>query len=113
MEHWERSAGSINDESDIEDTGYDARPECDSYYDEEEYDFAVRRLTPTECERLQGFPDGWKDGIMVPQKNGKLKPAADSARYKLYGNGIALPCLIPIMFGIRKVYEDNAVQRSD
>jgi DNA (cytosine-5)-methyltransferase 1 len=39
----------------------------------------VRRLTPTECERLQGFPDGWTDG------------QADSHRYKQLGNAVAVP----------------------
>ena len=39
----------------------------------------VRRLTPTECERLQGFPDGWTDG------------QADSHRYKQMGNAVAVP----------------------
>ena len=49
MEHWERSAGSINDESDIEDTGYDARPECDSYYDEEEFCICVHEVCRDNC----------------------------------------------------------------
>lgn len=40
----------------------------------------VRRLTPTECERLQGFPDGWTGGF------------ADSVRYKMLGNAVAVPC---------------------
>ena len=44
--------------------------------------YRVRRLTPTECARLQGFPDGWCDGA----------EGSDSAQYKLWGNGIALPC---------------------
>ena len=39
----------------------------------------VRRLTPTECERLQGFPDGWTEG------------QADSNRYKQMGNAVAVP----------------------
>jgi DNA (cytosine-5)-methyltransferase 1 len=39
----------------------------------------VRRLTPTECERLQGFPDGWTEG------------QADSHRYKQMGNAVAVP----------------------
>jgi Site-specific DNA methylase len=40
----------------------------------------VRRLTPTECERLQGFPDGWTADL------------SDSARYKALGNAVAVPC---------------------
>ena len=40
----------------------------------------VRRLTPTECERLQGLPDGYTDG------------GSDTARYKALGNGMAQPC---------------------
>lgn len=56
----------------------------------------VRRLTPLECERLQGFPDGWTDiGDWVKTgKRGrkiKVKGSADSPRYKALGNSIALP----------------------
>lgn len=51
----------------------------------------VRRLTPLECERLQGFPDGWTDiGEWVDSK-GKKHKDADSPRYKALGNSIALP----------------------
>lgn len=45
-------------------------------------DTVVRRLTPLECERLQGYPDGWTD-------NGQ----ADSARYRQLGNSVAVPCV--------------------
>jgi DNA (cytosine-5)-methyltransferase 1 len=48
---------------------------------------SVRRLTPTECERLQGFPDGW-----TAIKHRK-KPAADGPRYKALGNSMAVPVL--------------------
>jgi DNA (cytosine-5)-methyltransferase 1 len=52
----------------------------------------VRRLTPTECERLQGFPDGWTDiGEWTDSKGKVHKEASDSARYKALGNSIALP----------------------
>lgn len=51
----------------------------------------VRRLTPLECERLQGFPDGWTDiGDYIDSK-GKKKHTADTARYRALGNSIALP----------------------
>lgn len=49
------------------------------------YGMAVRRLTPTECERLQGFPDEY---TQVPHRN---KPAADGPRYKALGNSWAVP----------------------
>jgi len=49
--------------------------------------YAVRRLTPTECERLQGFPDGY---TQVPYRN---KPAADGPRYKALGNSMAVNCM--------------------
>lgn len=49
--------------------------------------FVVRRLTPTECERLQGFPDGWTDVEF------KGKPASDTARYKALGNSMAVPVM--------------------
>lgn len=50
----------------------------------------VRRLTPLECERLQGFPDGWTN----------IEKASDSARYKALGNSVAIPCVDFIMRGI-------------
>ena len=51
----------------------------------------VRRLTPTECERLQGFPDGWTDIGEWTDSKGKRHKPADSPRYKALGNSIALP----------------------
>lgn len=48
---------------------------------------AVRRLTPIECERLQGFPD---DYTLIPVRG---KPAADGPRYKALGNSMAVPCM--------------------
>lgn len=51
----------------------------------------VRRLTPMECERLQGFPDGWTDIGEWTDSKGKLhKESSDSARYKALGNSIAV-----------------------
>ena len=61
----------------------------------------VRRLTPTECERLQGFPDGWT------AYGADKKPISDSARYKGLGNSLALPCVIFILCRIQRVYEQN------
>ena len=53
---------------------------------------AVRRLTPLECERLQGFPDGWTDiGTEYIGTDSKKRKVSDSARYKALGNSIALP----------------------
>lgn len=51
----------------------------------------VRRLTPLECERLQGFPDGWTDIGDYIDSTGKQRKTSDSARYKALGNSIALP----------------------
>ena len=50
----------------------------------------IRRLTPLECERLQGFPDGW---TLIPG-------ASDSARYKALGNSVAIPCVDFVLRGI-------------
>lgn len=91
----------------------------------------VRRLTPTECARLQGFPDWWCDDLETQepteeemsfwrgvfntfgQINGLKKektdkqikkwladPHTDSAEYKMWGNGVALPCVCRVMAGI-------------
>lgn len=54
--------------------------------------YAVYRLTPLECERLQGYPDGWTDIGAWTDSKGKLhKESTDSARYRACGNSIALP----------------------
>ena len=53
----------------------------------EAYAYLIRRLTPLECERLQGFPDDWTD----------IPSASDSARYKALGNSVAIPCVEFIM----------------
>ena len=50
----------------------------------------IRRLTPLECERLQGFPDGWTD----------LPGSSDSARYRALGNSVAIPCVEFVMRGV-------------
>ncbi|WP_198306598.1 DNA (cytosine-5-)-methyltransferase [Dehalobacterium formicoaceticum] len=61
----------------------------------------IRRLTPLECERLQGFPDGW---TLIPG-------ASDSARYKALGNSVAIPCVDFVLRGIayflRKIDEEQ------
>lgn len=51
----------------------------------------VRRLTPLECERLQGFPDEWTDIGTYHNESGKRRQSSDTARYKALGNSIALP----------------------
>lgn len=51
----------------------------------------VRRLTPKECERLQGLPDDWTDIGEYTDSRGKKRKTSDSARYKAIGNGIAVP----------------------
>jgi DNA (cytosine-5)-methyltransferase 1 len=55
--------------------------------------YAVRRLTPLECERLMGFPDGWTD----------IPGASDTARYKSLGNSVARPCVDFVMSRIAEV----------
>lgn len=102
--------------------------------------YIVRRITPTECCRLQGFPEGWADnvaidnpteddvaywekvfreyakalGISRKEKTDKQirkwlqNPESDSAKYKMWGNGIALPCAIFVMEGIARILrKDN------
>lgn len=101
------------------------KPEPEPYY-------IVRRLTPTECARLQGFPDWWCSGLGIenptkeeigfwtevwethrkvmgtskkPKTEKQIRkwladPYSDSAEYKLWGNGIALPCAYFVLAGI-------------
>lgn len=54
----------------------------------------VRRLTPTEAERLQGYPDGWTEA------SADGSPISDTKRYQMLGNSIAVPCVAYIMQGI-------------
>ena len=54
--------------------------------------YIIRRLTPLECCRLQGFPDWWTDGV----------DGSDSAQYKMWGNGIALPCAVDVIGRLHK-----------
>ena len=96
-----------------------------------EPDYTVRRLTPTECARLQGFPDWWCSGLddkypaiqdirfwmdvwntyasviggCKPKNEKQIRrwlehPHSDSAEYKLWGNGVALPCVFFVLSGI-------------
>jgi len=67
---------------------------------------AVRRLTPRECERLQGFPDDW---TQVPYRG---KPAADGPRYKACGNSMAVPVMLWIGKRIQEVGEMAGVDES-
>ena len=105
--------------------------------DGDEIDYIVRRLTPTECARLQGFPDWWCDDLGIPDPTdediakwrevfethakaiGKItkpksdaqirkwlqNPQSDSAEYKMWGNGVALPNVFFVLAGI-KHYSD-------
>ena len=61
--------------------------------------YIVRRLTPTECARLQGFPDWWCQDL----------GGSDSAIYKAYGNGLALPCAFDVLNRIARYmrYEEE------
>ena len=60
----------------------------------------IRRLTPLECERLQGFPDGWTD----------IPGASDSARYKALGNSVAIPCVDFVLRGIAYFLGEGCVK---
>ena len=53
----------------------------------------IRRLTPLECERLQGLPDDWTN----------IPGASDSARYRALGNSVAIPCVEFIMRSLKEV----------
>jgi DNA (cytosine-5)-methyltransferase 1 len=74
--------------------------------------YVVRRLTPTECERLQGFPDGWTDIGEYIDSKGKMKKTSDTARYKALGNSIALPSWKWIVKRISALYERDCTLAS-
>lgn len=104
--------------------------------------YIVRRLTPIECSRLQGFPDFWLDGLETPEPTGHdiafwrevfethrkvvtgakkpktdkqiikwlQNPYSDGAAYKLWGNGIALPCFLYVVEGIKEVLDRTSTE---
>ena len=74
--------------------------------------YTVRRLTPLECERLQGFPDGWTDIGEWVDSNGKRHKEADSPRYKALGNSIALPPWKWVLKRLCACYERDATMAS-
>ena len=74
---------------------------------------AVRRLTPLECERLQGFPDGWTDiGEWVDSKGKTHKKSYDNRRYKALGNSIAIPPWKWVLKRLCAQYERDATMAS-
>lgn len=113
-----------------------------------EMEYIIRRLTPLECCRLQGFPDDWTDniaitepkasvirewmiawaewwrligkdsGIQLPKDAKQVErwladPASDSGLYKVWGNGIALPCAMFVMEGIAEVLKGENSNESE
>ena len=74
--------------------------------------YTVRRLTPLECERLQGFPDGWTDIGDWKDTNGKVRKTSDAARYKALGNSIALPAWKWVLKRLCACYERDATMAS-
>lgn len=74
--------------------------------------YIVRRLTPLECERLQGYPDGWTDIGEWVDSNGKTRQTSDAARYKALGNSIALPPWKWVLKRLCACYERDATMAS-
>ena len=78
------------------------KSECERYI--------VRRLTPLECERLQGFPDFWTDIGEWTDSKGKLhKESSDSARYAALGNSIALPYWFYVLSKLSEFCEEKTM----
>lgn len=105
--------------------------------------YIVRRLTPTECARLQGFPDWWAQGLETeepteddvsfwrdvfdtyseimgtkPRSDSQIikwlkNPHSDSAEYKMWGNGVALPCVWFVLAGIAWAEENEQEAQMD
>ena len=74
--------------------------------------YIVRRLTPLECERLQGFPDGWTDIGEYTDSKGKKRKTSDASRYKALGNSIALPSWRWVLKRISAQYEKTPLMAS-
>jgi DNA (cytosine-5)-methyltransferase 1 len=64
--------------------------------------YLVRRLTPTECERLQGFPDDWT------KYGASGKEISDSKRYQMLGNSVAVPCVAYLLQGITDILRGDS-----
>ena len=82
MVHWQQGGGEVEDN-----VSGALRANAEHSYQFARIQSTVRRLTPHECERLQGFPD---DHTAVQYRN---KPACDGPRYKALGNSMAVPCV--------------------
>ena len=83
------------------------RSKTPAVYSQQNYlcaDFAVRRLTPIECERLQGFPDDW---TKIPWRNKPAEQCPDGPRYKACGNSMAVPVMRWIGERIEKVNRER------
>jgi DNA (cytosine-5)-methyltransferase 1 len=85
-------------------------PQCVALQGKSRY--IVRRLTPLECERLQGFPDGWTDIGEWVDSTGKKRQTSDAARYKALGNSIALPPWKWVLKRLCACYERDATMAS-
>ena len=72
----------------------------------------VRRLTPLECERLQGFPDGWTDIGDWTDSKGRTHRTSDAARYRALGNSIAIPPWKWVLKRLCAEYERDATMGS-
>ena len=71
--------------------------------------YIVRRLTPLECTRLQGYPDGWVDiGDWIDSK-GKKHKDADSPKYKALGNSIAIPPWLFVLSRLNEYCEEKTM----
>jgi DNA (cytosine-5)-methyltransferase 1 len=81
-------------------------------YEQPKIRYIVRRLTPLECERLQGYPDGWTDIGEWTDSNGKKRQTSDAARYKALGNSIALPPWKWVLKRLCACYERDATMAS-
>jgi len=82
MVHWQQGGGEVEDN-----VSGALRANAEHSYQFARIQSTVRRLTPRECERLQGFPD---DHTAIQYRN---KPACDGPRYKALGNSMAVPCV--------------------
>lgn len=97
MVHWQQGGGEVEDN-----VSGALRANAEHSYQFARIQSTVRRLTPRECERLQGFPD---DHTVVQYRN---KPACDGPRYKALGNSMAVPCVQFILGNLQKITQEKA-----
>lgn len=105
MVHWQQGGGDVEDQ-----LSGALRADAEHNWQFLRKDLVVRRLTPVECERLQGFPDNY---TRIPWRGKPAEKCPDGPRYKALGNSMAVPVMRWIGQRIREVSEISEADPSE